>query len=215
MLNVIEEIKTRKIIAILRNIPEDKVMLTAQALYDGGVRLIELTFNQSDPEAIKRSAKSIVELAERFQGSFLIGAGTVMDVGQMEIALEAGASYIVSPHADAELIRETVSRGSVSIPGALTPSEIVMAHKAGAHFIKVFPAGDLGVGYMKSIRAPINHIPLLAVGGIDEFNMSEFLKTGVAGVGVGSSMVDMKMIADGKFDELTEKVKRYVRQIGV
>ena len=215
MLSTIEEIKARKIIAIFRNIPNDKVIETARALLNGGIRLIEVTFNQLDSGSNNESAKSIFELTREFSGQLVIGAGTVMSIQQLQIALDSGAKYIISPHADTFLIKETVKKGAVSIPGAFTPTEIVQAYQEGAHLVKVFPVGCLGVDYINSIRAPISHIPLIAVGGIDESNLGAFLNTGIAGIGIGSNLVQMDLIKQRKFDDLTLLAQRFVQQVEV
>ena len=99
------------------------------------------------------------------------------------------------------------------MPGALTPSEVVAAHSAGAGIVKLFPAGDLGVGYIKAMMAPINHIPMVAVGGVDDKNLKEFLDAGLHGAGIGSNIVNAKLIKEGRFAELTELAKKYTCQI--
>lgn len=213
MLNTIEAIKSKKLIAILRNVPKGKILKTAQALYDGGVRLIEVAFNQANEDTISETAQLIKELNKEFSDRMIIGAGTVMNLRQLQMALESGAKYMISPHTDMELIRETVKRGAVSIPGALSPSEIIQAYQAGAHFVKLFPAGELGIDYIKAVGAPISHIPLLAVGGVNEINLTEFLEAGIAGLGIGSNMVDQTLIANNQFDALALHVKRYAEQI--
>ena len=97
----------------------------------------------------------------------------------------------------------------VSMPGALTPTEVLQAHKAGADFVKLFPAGNLGPGYLKSVAAPINHVKLLAVGGVNEKNVAEFLKAGAVGAGVGGNLVNKTWIAEGKFQEITALAKTF------
>ena len=94
------------------------------------------------------------------------------------------------------------------IPGAFTPSEIQSAHRFGADLVKVFPAGNLGVGYLRAVKAPLSHIPMIAVGGIDENNMAEFLEA-AEGVGIGANIADKRLIAEGRFSELTELAEGY------
>ena len=167
-MNVLNWIEQHKIIAIVRGVPQDRILPMAQALFDGGIRLLEITFDQSSPTGNRDTGKSIEALAAAFEGRMCIGAGTVMNREQVDIAINSGARYMISPNTDATVIQYTKSVGSISIPGAMTPSEIVYAYQLGADFVKVFPAGTLGEEYIKAIRAPISHIPLLAVGGIDD-----------------------------------------------
>lgn len=207
--SIMECIEKNKIIAIARNVKVELVVPTAQALYDGGIRLIEVTFNQSSPNGLTDTVQSIKALCSAFGDKLCVGAGTVMSIEQVQAAYDAGAKYIISPHTDADIIKKTKSLGIVSIPGALTPSEIVMAHNAGADFVKLFPAGNFGLEYIKAVMSPINHISMLAVGGVDEKNIKDFLKIGLKGVGVGSNIVKSSLINEGKFDELTKLAELY------
>ncbi len=202
-------INQHQIIAIVRGVPGDQILPTAKALHDGGIRLLEITFDQSGKTSSLDTGRSIEALARAFEGRMCIGAGTVMTVEQADIAAKAGAQYMISPHSDRAVIEHTKTIGSVSIPGAMTPSEIVQAYQWGADFVKLFPAGTLGEGYIKAIRAPISHIPLLAVGGIDELNLNRFLSLGLSGVGIGSNLVNLKLIREGRFDELTRLAEKF------
>jgi len=211
--NTIEIIKKYKIIAIMRNVSLNKVVPAAQALYEGGIRLIEVTFNQSSETGKEDTAQAIKTLCEAFRGKLEIGAGTVMTAEQAQIACDAGAKYLISPNMDISVIKKANELGIVSIPGALTPTEIVQAYNAGADFVKLFPAGNLGIEYIKAIMAPISHIPLLAVGGISEKNIQDFMKTGLKGVGIGSNIVNNKLINEGKFEELTKLAELYTKAL--
>ena len=133
--NVIEAIKQYKIIAIMRNVSIDKIIPTAQALYEGGIRFVEVTFNQAITTGEKETAEAIATLCKYFEKKMFIGAGTVMDVNQVKTAVDAGAKYIVSPNTDLQVIKKTIEMNAVSIPGAFTPSEIVCAYAAGASFV--------------------------------------------------------------------------------
>lgn len=205
----IDLILQEKIIAIVRGVAPEQILATAQALYEGGVRLLEITFDQSSTTGERDTAKGIRLLCEAFGDSLGIGAGTVMTPAQAQIAIQAGAGYIISPNTDAAVIRATKEQGAVSIPGALTPSEIVAAWQAGADFVKVFPAGTFGIDYIRAIRSPISHIPLLAVGGIDENNLNDYLDAGVCGVGIGSNLVNLKLVREGRFDDLAQLARRF------
>lgn len=205
--NLIAAIKTHKVIAICRKIYSDELMLLADALVKGGIRLMEVTFDQNDPDAEQKTGRAVAMLKSGFPG-LSVGAGTVLTPRQVEIVCENGAEFIVSPNASADVIRRTVDMGLVSIPGAMTPTEILMAHDAGAHFVKLFPAAALGIPYLKSIRSPINHIGLIATGGIGAENLPQFLNAGCVGAGIGGSLCDRKLIAAGQGEAITSLARQ-------
>jgi 2-dehydro-3-deoxyphosphogluconate aldolase/(4S)-4-hydroxy-2-oxoglutarate aldolase len=204
-----EFIKSNKVIAIVRGVETDKIADTARALFEGGIRLIEVTFNQSSDDCIAETVNKIKEIINAAGDKICVGAGTVMSDEQVKAAVDAGAQYIISPNTDPEVINAAKKSGVISIPGAFTPSEVVEAYKMGADYVKLFPAGLLGTEYLNALIAPISHIPLMAVGGIDHTNLIEFLSTGISGVGVGSSLVNKNMISKGVWEELICLAKKY------
>ncbi len=203
-----ELLKEKKLITILRKVAPDRIVPVVEALREGGVRFVEVTFDQSSATGIADTAAAIRSIAEGFSDVY-VGAGTVMSVAQVDAAADAGARYIISPNTDVDVIHHTVERGMLSMPGALTPSEIALAYNEGASFVKVFPAGDFSPSYIKSIRAPLSHIPLLAVGGVDLDNMMSFYKAGICGFGIGSSIVRKDLIEAGNYGELSRLAARY------
>lgn len=211
-MNVLDAIFTHKIIAIARGIPPEKIVPVAEALYEGGIRFLEVTFDQKDENTIKKTCGMIKDLCEKVTAMY-IGAGTVMTEDQAAVAIRAGAKYIISPNVSEKVIKKTLELGAVSIPGAFTPTEIASAYEMGAHMIKVFPAGDLGIGYLKSIMAPLCHIPMLATGGVDDTNLSDFLKLGMVGAGIGSNIVNRRLIDAGEYSKLTQLAQKYTLQI--
>ena len=211
--NIIKCIEKNKIIAIMRDVASDKIIRTAQSLFDGGIRLIEVTFNQSSPTCMQDTVQAIKTLCDEFGDRLCVGAGTVMTAEQAQAAYDAGAKYLISPNTDVNVIKKTKCLGIVSIPGAITPSEITMAYNAGADFVKLFPAGNFGIDYIKAVMAPINHIPMLAVGGVNDRNIKDFLNIGLKGVGVGSNIVNNKLINEGKFEELTKLARLFTQTI--
>ncbi len=208
-MNTKDIINKHKVIAILRGIPQEKVADTAAALYCGGIRLMEVTYNQSSPTCIEETVDGINTICGALGDKAYIGAGTVMNRAQVRAAVEAGAKYIISPNTDREVIQETKRLGVISMPGAFTPTEVVAAYEVGADYVKLFPAGLLGIPYIKAVMAPINHIPLIAVGGIEAENIKDFLATGINGVGVGSSLVNAGLILEEKWDELIEIAAKF------
>ena len=128
----------------------------------------------------------------------------------MKAAADAGARYIMSPNVDPEVIACTKELGLVSMPGAMTPSEILEAHKLGADIVKLFPSGYLGFGYIKDILGPISHVKLCATGGVNEDNWGTYLDYGFVGAGVSSRLSDKKLIAAGDFEEITRRAKVFM-----
>lgn len=207
---VVQQIETEKVIAIVRGISREKCLQTAKALYDGGVRLMEVPFNAKNPASDEETAATIAELVKAYAGKMLIGCGTALTTRQVELTVEAGGTFVITPTTNIPVIRRAVELGLVAMPGAMTPTEIAAAHEAGASFVKVFPAGDLGPGYIKSVRAPLSHIKMTAVGGINEKNFADFLKAGVVGGGFGGNLANKTWIENGEFDKITAVAKQLV-----
>lgn len=204
---IIKQVEQHKVIAIIRGVEPEKSLKVAKALYEGGIRMIEVTFDQKDEEKQKGTAESIRRISEYFQGEVYVGAGTVTNVKLVEMAAQAGAQYIISPDTAEDVIKRTRELGLVSMPGALTPTEIMNAHKWGADFVKLFPIGSLGTAYIKAVKAPLNHIKLLAVGGVNENNITEFLDAGCYGAGIGGNLVNKKWIENEEFEKITETAR--------
>ena len=146
-------------------------------------------FDHDAPGFVEDACVKIAALRDAFGDSLLVGCGTAMTCEEVDAAVGAGAGMVVSPHADPAVIAHTRALGAVSLPGALTPTEIAAAHRAGADFVKLFPAGEMGLGYVRAVRAPLAHIPLFAVGGVQPQDVAAFLDAGVAGFGVGGPLV--------------------------
>ncbi len=210
---IIESIKTNKLVVIVRGVEKEKLIPLAEAMYSGGVRLMEITYSADGKMPDEIVAESINLLAEHFKNEMHIGAGTVLKKEQVILTKEAGGSFIISPDVFENVIQKTVELEMVSMPGALTPTEIQRAHRLGADFVKLFPVTGMGVEYLKAIMAPLSNKPIIAVGGINENNMTEYLKAGVAGFGVGSNIIDKKMITKDDYDSITNLAKKYVEVI--
>lgn len=210
---IIERVKDKKIVVIVRGVYGKDCLKLAKALYAGGIELMEVTFDQSSEENRKKTVETISLINEEFQGKVLMGAGTVTTLDMLEAAYNAGAKFIVSPDMNPEIIKATVAKGMVSMPGAMTPTEILTAYNSGADFVKVFPVLNLGSGYIKAVKGPLNHIPLLAVGGVNEKNINEFIKAGASGAGVGGNLVNKEWIANGEFEKITNLAKEFIKNI--
>lgn len=210
---VMEAIEQYKIIAILRGIEKEKLIPLSEALYNGGIRLLEITYSASGDVSDKDTAEGIRNLTEHFGEKMYIGAGTVLTKEQVILTKNSGGKFIISPNTDEEVIKESNSCGLVSIPGAMTPSEVAFANKTGADFVKIFPITSLGPAYVKAMLAPLSNIKVLAVGGINTDNMQEYLSVGVRGFGIGSNITDKKMIKTNDWEGITKLAKRYVAEV--
>lgn len=198
-----------KIIAIARGISSDKIINTVQALKNGGIICVEVTFDAKSEERSMDALKSISMIKEYFGGSIAVGAGTVLTPENVQQAAEAGAEYMISPNTCEAVIKETKRLGLISIPGALTPTEIINAYNIGADIVKLFPAATLGLEYVKAITGPITHIPLIAVGGIHSENANLFINAGCVAASVGSNLVNKKLIEAGDLEGIKKLAQEY------
>lgn len=211
---IIKKIEEKKIIVIVRGVEKNKLIPLAEAMYKGGIRFLEITYSADKKVSDEETAENIKMLSEHFGGRMYIGAGTVLTEEQVALTKKAGGQFIISPDTVPEVIRKTKELGMISIPGAVTPSEITTAVKSGADFVKLFPANNLGAAYIKAITAPLCNVKLLAVGGIDENNMPEYLKAGVCGFGIGGNIVKKQLIDAGDFAAIEKLAEKYVLQAG-
>ena len=202
-----------KLIAILRGVPEDTLCDVLDALYKGGVRLAEITYDRTGATPDSVTAENIARAVKYTEGRMLIGAGTVLTTEQVELTANAGGRFIISPDTDEDVIRATKAAGLVSIPGAITPTEVRMAHKAGADFVKLFPIDLYGPKYIKTLSAPLSNVKVLAVNGITDQNMNDYLAAGAVGVGVGSGIVRKDLIAAGDFAGIVEAARAYTSKL--
>jgi 2-dehydro-3-deoxyphosphogluconate aldolase/(4S)-4-hydroxy-2-oxoglutarate aldolase len=210
---ILQTIEKEKIIVIIRGVEREKLIPLAEAMYAGGIRLLEVTYSANGKVSDEDTAENIRMLADCFKGRMFVGAGTVLTEKQVELTAQAGGKFIISPDTCPPVIQKTRDLGLVSIPGALTPTEIQAAHRAGADFVKLFPITSFGTGYVKAVKAPLSHIKLLAVGGVDENNMQDYLKAGVSGFGVGSNIIDKKMLETNDWAGITALAEKYVNAL--
>jgi 2-dehydro-3-deoxyphosphogluconate aldolase/(4S)-4-hydroxy-2-oxoglutarate aldolase len=187
-MKALSQILEHKIVAILRGMPSSEIIHIANALYNGGIRIVEVTLNSED------ALPAIEQLNHEFKNKMLIGAGTVLNTKDARNAIDAGATFLISPSLDIAVIKAAKDANIVSIPGAFTATEILSAHNNGADIVKIFPC--LNADYVKSILAPLNHLKVIPTGGIDASNIQEFAKTGAVAFGIGSALVNSKTNVD-------------------
>lgn len=200
-------LKESGLVAVIRKPDLDKIIDIAGALIDGGTGALEVTVET------RGAMEMIQKLKETYGEKALVGAGTVLDAQTAKAAIQAGADFIFSPTFDEETIKVTSSYGKISIPGALTPTEVFNAYKAGADLIKVFPANAVSLNYIKDLQGPLGHIPMMPTGGVSVENTGHFIKSGAVAVGAGGSLVDKQAISEGNYQKLTEIAQRFVTEI--
>ncbi|MBI3414483.1 MAG: bifunctional 4-hydroxy-2-oxoglutarate aldolase/2-dehydro-3-deoxy-phosphogluconate aldolase [Verrucomicrobia bacterium] len=192
------------IIAVVRAQKCEQVLPLAEALIAGGVIAIEVTMTTPNAiEAIRETKRAV-----GVRG--LIGVGTVLDVETARAAIAAGAEFVVSPILRTELVAVCHAAERPVMLGAYTPTEAQLAHEAGADFVKIFPADGLGASYIKSLRAPLPHLRIVPTGGVDLNTAADFLLAGCAALGVGSSLVSVKILQEANWPELTRLARAFV-----
>ena len=205
-MSVLSQILKNKIVAIIRGADPADILKIANALQQGGINILEITLNS--PNALN----IIKELSNKMEDKMLIGAGTVLNADAAKSAIEAGAKFVISPNMNVETIEITKLYGTVSIPGAYTPTEIVTAYSNGGDIIKIFPASN--AEYIKALCGPLSHIPMMPTGGINIENIKEFQKTGAVAFGIGTALVDTKHKITREYLELvTKNAHRFVQAI--
>lgn len=195
-----------KIVAIIRGARPQDVINIVHALEAGGIHAVEITLNSDN-------ALDLIEnVAAAVQDTTLVGAGTVLNAQAALAAIDAGATFIISPSFDAETISVTKARGVTSIPGAYTATEIVKAFEAGADIVKVFPASS--PQYIKDLRGPLSHIPMMPTGGVNISNIAAFQQAGAVAFGIGSSLVDSREAVTQQYlTDLTIRAAAFVQAI--
>ncbi|QHI39228.1 2-dehydro-3-deoxy-phosphogluconate aldolase [Kordia antarctica] len=194
------------IIGIVRNIPMETVKKIAQAYVNAGLTTIEITMNTKDADKI------ISYLRTNFP-ELNVGAGTVCTTEDYDKAVKSGAQFIVTPIIDEIVIKKAVQQNIPIFPGAFTPTEIYKAWSLGASAVKVFPATQLGATYIKDVLGPLNIIKLVPTGGVSKENIKSFFQAGATGVGMGSSLLNKKIIANNDFSALETYFKSIVAEI--
>ncbi|MFQ3545990.1 bifunctional 4-hydroxy-2-oxoglutarate aldolase/2-dehydro-3-deoxy-phosphogluconate aldolase [Halobacillus rhizosphaerae] len=195
------------VIAVIRKIRKEDVVPLADALVEGGVTTLEITVDS------EQAYLMIEQVKERLGSKALVGAGTVLDGVTARMALQAGADFIFSPNYNKELIQVTNRYGAISIPGVMTPSEMVDAYQEGADAVKIFPASVLGPGYIKDLQGPLGQIPMIPTGGVSIENAGDYITNGAVAVGAGGSLVDKELIRNQDFDGITQLARQFTQAV--
>ena len=206
-MDTLQSILASGLIAIIRSDRPEGLVDTAKALAVGGVKALEVTL--TTPGALD----AISDLAAASKGEFVVGAGSVLDAESARAAILSGAEFLVMPNLNIGAIEVGKRYGKVVCPGALTPTEIVNAQQAGADIIKIFPASSLGAGYIKAVKAPLPQVRLMPVGGMNLQNIGDYFRAGACAVGVGGSLVNSKLIAQGNFSGIADLARQYLRAV--
>jgi len=191
------------IVAVIRADSGDLLVDVAEALLSGGVDVMEVTFT------VPKAHQVLEKVADKLGKRVLLGAGTVLDPETCRAALLSGAEFIVSPAVNVQVIEMCKRYSKLILPGAFTPTEVVTAWQAGADIVKIFPSEITGPKYLKALHGPLPHIRLMPTGGVNLETATDFLKAGACALGVGSSLVDPKLVAAGDLKKIENLARQY------
>ena len=205
--DVVEAVERAGIVAVIRIKDPAKLRDVVDAIAAGGIRALEITMT------VPGAVELIRALAPTLPEGFILGAGTVLDAETVARVADAGARYVVSPVFRRAVIEACHARQLAAMPGCFTPTEILDAWDAGADIVKVFPATTLGPSYLKDVRAPLPQVKLMPTGGVTVENAGDWIRAGAVAVGVGTSLLDAKAIADDRFDVLRTNAERMIANV--
>jgi len=203
----LQRVLDHKIVAVIRAESGDLLVDVAECLLVGGVEVMEVTFT------VPRATRVLEKVADRIGSRILLGAGTVLDTETCRAAILAGAEFIVSPAVNVEVIELCKRYSKPVMPGAFTPTEVVTAWQAGADIVKIFPSEITGPKYLKALHGPLPHVRLMPTGGVNLETAAEFLRCGACALGIGSSLVDPKVVAAGDLKKIESLARQYVQII--
>jgi len=206
--SVLSRISEGKIIPVVRAANFDEAARAVDAIYAGGIAIMEITMTVPNAVAVIR------QVAKQFGDTMLTGAGTVLTAQQAEECLDAGAQFLVSPGLSLEALAVAKKRNVLAIPGVLTPSELMQALAAGSNLVKVFPCGNLGgPKYLKALKAPFPHVGMIPTGGVNASNAAEYLAAGAFALGIGGDLVDTAAIRAGNTAKVTAAARELVEAV--
>jgi 2-dehydro-3-deoxyphosphogluconate aldolase / (4S)-4-hydroxy-2-oxoglutarate aldolase len=204
---LIENIERHQLMVAVRTATPEQAYNAAVACIEGGIKFIEITFSVPGAESVIKTLSA--------DSRVTVGAGTVLTLEDARKALDSGASYLVSPNCDEEIIGFAKSEGHVSIPGASTPTEIYRAHKAGGDIVKIFPFVQMGgLGFLKEIRGPLPFIRYMLAGGMNLDNIGDYLKAGASCILIGSSIIRPELVKAGDWKSIADLAGQFVQKAG-
>jgi 2-dehydro-3-deoxyphosphogluconate aldolase / (4S)-4-hydroxy-2-oxoglutarate aldolase len=203
----LERLAALGLLAVIRGPSPELTVKMVAALAAGGVKGIEITYSTPDAEQV------VAELVTKFGAEILLGMGTLTRPEQALSAKAAGAAFLVSPVCEPELVKAMVSSGLATMAGALTPTEVLQAYNLGADVIKVFPGSLTGPAYVKALKGPFPHIPMMPTGGVSVGNVKEWFAAGVVAVGAGSELCPPDLAKAGRFEEISRRAAEFVRVV--
>ena len=206
-LKQMQKIESSGVVAIIRASDASLLIEVVDAIQAGGIDIIEITMT------IPNALGVLEEAVAKFGDEVLLGVGSVLDAETTRISILSGAEFVVSPVTRPDVIETCNRYGKVVMPGAFTPTEILTAWEIGADYVKVFPSSVAGARYIKEIKAPLPQIELIPTGGITIDNAGEFIAAGSSALGVGSGLVNQKIIAEREFETLTENASRLIQTV--
>ena len=204
---ILEEIKELGVVAVIRGPSRDLTVQMVDALVVGGVRGIEITYSTPNAEDVVR------ELAKKHGDRILLGMGTLTEPAQVATAKDAGAQFLVSPVCEPELVKAMAGSGLLIMAGALTPTEVLLAHRLGSDVVKIFPGSLVGPSYVKALHGPFPNIPLMPTGGVSAANVAEWFAAGVVAVGAGSELCPPALAKTGRFEEISQKAAEFIQAV--
>ena len=204
---ITNKVKEYGVLAVIRGPSAELTIKMVDALIAGGVKGIEITY--STPQA----ASVVRNLAERYGAEILLGMGTLTRPEQAEEASRAGATFLVSPICQVELVKAMLDTGLAVMTGALTPSEVFQAYTLGSSIVKIFPGSLTGPGYIKALRGPFPYIPMMPTGGVSLENIGDWFAAGAVAVGAGSELCPKQLAEAGEFDKISANARRFVEAI--
>jgi len=205
--NVFEKIKKLGLLAVIRGSSEEATIRTVDALVEGGVLGIEVTFSTPNAGAVVRA------IAKKYGDQIMLGMGTLTCKEHVSIAVDNGSKFVVSPMFDKELVEGFLESGLLSMVGCFSPSEVFHAYQMGADIIKIFPGQLAGPSYIKDLRGPFPNIPFMPTGGVDKDNVAEWFKVGVVAVGAGSNLCPKDLVLKGEYHKITEIAREFVNSV--
>jgi 2-dehydro-3-deoxyphosphogluconate aldolase/(4S)-4-hydroxy-2-oxoglutarate aldolase len=204
---ILEKVKTLGALAVIRGPSPELTVKMVEALMEGGVTGIEITYSTPNAEEVVRT------LANRFGDELLLGMGTLTKVDQANCAWDAGARFLVSPVCEPALVKSMIATGLLTMAGALTPTEVLQAYNLGTDVVKIFPGSLGGPAYVKALKGPFPYIPMMPTGGVSSTNVADWFAAGVVAVAAGSELCPPQLAREGKFDEIARRAAEFMQVI--